>query len=68
MRPFGIGAALGIAVGGLLAFLFDPQSGKRRRHGAVDRTAGMLRRRVRATGSRRSSWRATCARTSSCST
>jgi osmotically-inducible protein OsmY len=49
MRMFGIGAALGTAVGGLVAFLFDPRNGKRRRRGAVDRTAGMLRRRGRAT-------------------
>jgi osmotically-inducible protein OsmY len=49
MRLFGIGAALGTAVGGLLAFLLDPQSGKRRRHSAIDRTAGTMRRRRRAT-------------------
>ena len=49
MRLFGIGAALGIAIGGLAAFLFDPQNGKRRRHGAVDRTAARIRRTGRRT-------------------
>jgi osmotically-inducible protein OsmY len=45
MRLLGIGAALGA----LVAYLFDPQNGRRRRHGATDRTAGALRRRKRAT-------------------
>jgi hypothetical protein len=40
MRMFGAGAALG----GLFAFLFDPQNGKRRRRTARDRTMGTLRR------------------------
>jgi osmotically-inducible protein OsmY len=44
MRLFGIGAALGVAVGGLFAFIFDPASGRRRRHTAADRTAAKLRR------------------------
>jgi osmotically-inducible protein OsmY len=44
-RMFGAGAALG----GLFAFLFDPQSGKRRRRTALDRTMGVLRRSGRRT-------------------
>jgi hypothetical protein len=44
MRPFGIGVALGVAVGSLFAFLFDPANGRRRRHTGVDRTAATLRR------------------------
>jgi hypothetical protein len=44
-RMFGAGMALG----GLLAFLFDPQNGKRRRTTARDRTMGMLRRSSRRT-------------------
>ena len=35
--------ALGGALGALLAYFFDPQNGKRRRHLTVDRTAGFLR-------------------------
>jgi osmotically-inducible protein OsmY len=40
MRRFSIGAILG----GLFAFLFDPQSGTRRRSVGVDRAAGFVRR------------------------
>jgi osmotically-inducible protein OsmY len=36
--------ALGTALGALLAYFFDPQNGKRRRHVTVDRTAAFLRR------------------------
>ena len=39
-RIFGTGAALGAG----LAYFFDPESGKRRRHMLVDRTAGFFRR------------------------
>jgi gas vesicle protein len=35
--------ALGGAVGALLAYFFDPENGKRRRHVTVDRTAGVFR-------------------------
>lgn len=35
--------ALGGALGALLAYFFDPQSGTRRRHTARDRTAGFFR-------------------------
>lgn len=35
--------ALGGALGALLAYFFDPQSGARRRHVAVDRTAAFFR-------------------------
>jgi hypothetical protein len=35
--------ALGTALGALLAYFFDPQSGTRRRHEAVDRTAAFFR-------------------------
>jgi osmotically-inducible protein OsmY len=42
--PAGVGAALGWLVG----FFFDQSQGRRRRHLAVDRTGGFLRRRVRA--------------------
>jgi gas vesicle protein len=38
--------AYGAALGALLAYFFDPQNGKRRRHLAVDRTAGFFRRRA----------------------
>ena len=38
------GFALGALVGGFISFLFDPQNGKRRRHTAVDRTFGLVRR------------------------
>ena len=41
--------ALGTALGALLAYFFDPQNGKLRRHMFVDRTAGLAR-----TGARRS--------------
>ncbi len=41
--------ALGTALGALLAYFFDPQNGKRRRHQAVDRTAGFFRSRARDT-------------------
>lgn len=34
---------LGGALGALLAYFFDPTSGTRRRHAAVDRTGGFLR-------------------------
>ena len=39
--------AYGAALGALLAYFFDPQNGRRRRHVAVDRTAGFFRRRAR---------------------
>jgi hypothetical protein len=39
-RIFGAGAALGAG----LAYFFDPDSGRRRRHELVDRTAGAFRR------------------------
>ena len=45
MAVFGLGTALGV----LLAYFFDPQNGNRRRHQAVDRTAGFFRRRARET-------------------
>ena len=45
MRLLGIGAAIGAAV----AYFLDPQSGKRRRHGLVDRTFGLFRRGGRTT-------------------
>ena len=35
--------AFGGALGALLAYLFDPENGKRRRHVAVDRTAAFFR-------------------------
>jgi hypothetical protein len=35
--------AIGTALGALLAYFFDPQSGKRRRHMLVDRAGGFLR-------------------------
>jgi osmotically-inducible protein OsmY len=41
--------ALPAAVGAGLMFFFDPASGKRRRHMAVDRTLGFFRRRARDT-------------------
>lgn len=40
-------SALFLLLGAGLAYLFDPQNGKRRRHSAVDRTAGFLRRTLR---------------------
>ncbi len=43
--PAGAGAALGWLVG----FFFDKNQGRRRRHLAVDRTGGFLRRRMRVT-------------------
>jgi osmotically-inducible protein OsmY len=39
MRVFALGGALGA----LLAYFFDPRSGGRRRHGAVDRTVAFFR-------------------------
>jgi osmotically-inducible protein OsmY len=36
-----------LAAGAAIAFLFDPQNGKRRRHMLRDRTAGFFRHRVR---------------------
>jgi osmotically-inducible protein OsmY len=39
MRVFALGGALGA----LLAYFFDPQSGPRRRHSAVDRTGAFFR-------------------------
>jgi hypothetical protein len=39
-----------LAAGAALAFLFDPQNGKRRRHMLRDRTAGFFRHRVRRAG------------------
>jgi len=39
MRVFALGGALGA----LAAYFFDPESGKRRRHVALDRTAGFFR-------------------------
>jgi osmotically-inducible protein OsmY len=41
------GFGLGTALGAVLAYFFDPQNGKRRRHQAVDRTAGFFRSRAR---------------------
>jgi osmotically-inducible protein OsmY len=41
--------ALGAVLGGLLAYFFDPQQGKRRRREAGDRTAAFLRARARET-------------------
>lgn len=35
--------AIGTALGALLAYFFDPQNGKRRRHMLVDRTGGFFR-------------------------
>jgi hypothetical protein len=35
--------AFGTALGALLAYLFDPQNGRRRRHELVDRTAARIR-------------------------
>ena len=43
MKVFAFGGALGA----LLTYFFDPQSGARRRHVALDRTAGFLRSRGR---------------------
>jgi osmotically-inducible protein OsmY len=40
----GRGMALGTGVGAGLAYLFDPQEGRRRRHAARDRGMAMLRR------------------------
>ncbi|HYY03178.1 MAG TPA: BON domain-containing protein [Gaiellaceae bacterium] len=37
--------ALGAALGALVAYFFDPQSGRRRRHVAYDRTTGFFRTR-----------------------
>jgi osmotically-inducible protein OsmY len=42
-RILGAGASLGA----LVAFLFDPQQGKRRRHQLVSRSGGILRRTMR---------------------
>jgi osmotically-inducible protein OsmY len=36
--------ALGTALGALLAYFFDPQNGKRRRHVSADRTLALFRR------------------------
>ncbi len=38
--------AIGAALGWLLSFFFDPQSGRRRRRLAADRTAGFVRHRA----------------------
>jgi osmotically-inducible protein OsmY len=38
------------ALGAVLAYFFDPQSGKRRRHVTVDRIGGFVRRRRRDVG------------------
>ena len=46
MKLFALIAALGAA----LAYFFDPQNGKRRRHTTVDRVAGFFRRRGRKVG------------------
>ena len=46
LKLFPLAAALGAA----LAFLFDPQNGKRRRRLAIDRTAGFLRQTSRRAG------------------
>lgn len=46
MRLYPLFAALGAA----LAYFFDPQNGKRRRHTTVDRVAGFFRRRGREVG------------------
>jgi gas vesicle protein len=35
--------AIGGAIGAALAYLFDPQNGKRRRHVTLDRAAGLFR-------------------------
>jgi osmotically-inducible protein OsmY len=37
--------AFGTAIGALIAYLFDPQSGTRRRHVAYDRTTSFFRKR-----------------------
>ena len=42
MPVFGF-LAIGAAVGAAIAFFFDPQSGKRRRHVTIDRTTGAVR-------------------------
>ena len=41
--------ALGAVLGGLFAYFFDAQQGKRRRHEAADRTAAFFRARARET-------------------
>ena|SRR5438105_12733817 len=41
--------AIGTALGALLAYFFDPQNGKLRRHVATDRTAAFFRARARET-------------------
>jgi len=41
--------AVGAVLGGLLAYFFDPQQGKRRRRAAGDRTAAFFRARARET-------------------
>jgi len=41
--------AVGAVLGGLLAYFFDPQQGKRRRREAGDRTAAFFRARARET-------------------
>lgn len=46
MKLYPLFAALGAA----LAYFFDPQNGKRRRHTTVDRVAGFFRRRGREVG------------------
>ena len=42
--------ALGAVVGGLLAYFFDPENGKRRRQRAIDQTAGFARKRAARAG------------------
>ena len=47
-RLFALVGGAGAVVGGLLAFFFDKDLGRRRRHVAADRTAAFFRRRTRA--------------------